>query len=156
MVYRKLQQEIDDAISAGLISSPIQVAEAAKLPYLQACIKEGLRVFPPIGSLRERVVPPEGDIINGQRIPGGTNVGFNIRSMQQHEVFGTDPDIFRPERWLDVCSERMQKMVAIHDLIFGHGSTKCLGIRIAHLTLNKFFVEVSHFRAHEGCYVSYS
>ncbi|KAL9117204.1 MAG: hypothetical protein Q9187_006263, partial [Circinaria calcarea] len=140
-VYAKLQKEIDDAVAAGAISRPIQVAEAAKLPYLQACIKEGLRILPPIGSLRERVTPPEGDIINGHSIPGGVNVGFNILGMQRSEVFGADPDVFRPERWLHRDTDRLQKMQMVLDLIFGHGETKCLGVKIAYLTLNKFFVE---------------
>lgn len=141
-MYTKPRNEIDDAVAVGAVSSPVQVAEAAKLPYLQACIREGLRVFPPIASLRERITPPEGDTIEGHSIPRGVNVGFNILGMQRSKVFGTDPDVFRPERWLHQDADRLHEMQMVHDLIFGHGATKCLGVKIAHLTLNKFFVEV--------------
>lgn len=37
-VYKKLQEEIDDAIRKGKISEPITVAEAKSLPYLQVKI----------------------------------------------------------------------------------------------------------------------
>ena len=143
MVYAKLQLEIDNAISLKSISSPIQIDEASDLPYLQACIKEGLRIFPPVASLRARTTPPQGDHLNGYFVPGGVNVGFNLRKMQRHDVFGLDPEVFRPERWLESGAENLAEMNKVHGMIFNHGGAKCLGINIAHLTLNKFFVEVS-------------
>ena len=39
--------EIDAAMSSGTISFPIKDAEAPKLPYLQAVIREGLHILPP-------------------------------------------------------------------------------------------------------------
>ena len=143
VVYTRLQKEVDESISAGAISCPIQVEEAAKLPYLQACIKEGLRIFPPVAALRERVTPPEGDTLNDQFVPGGVNVGLNLRGIQRNKIFGADPDVFRPERWLEADEERLKEMEKVHSLIFSHGPTKCLGMKVAYLTLNKFFVEVS-------------
>ncbi|KAJ9203965.1 hypothetical protein DTO166G4_2685 [Paecilomyces variotii] len=141
-VYAKLKAEIDEAVSKGLVSSPTQAHEAAKLPYLQACIKEGLRIFPPITSLRERVVPPEGDTILGRFIPGGTNIGINMAGSLLSDIFGPDPDVFRPERWLEADSTNLAQMERVHELVFGHGATRCLGIRIATMTLNKVFVEL--------------
>lgn len=142
-VYRKLLLEIDTAISQKLVSSPIRDSEARQLPYLQACILEGLRLNAPVSQLRERMVPPEGDVINGHRVPGGTYVGFNTRGTQLDEVYGDDPEAFRPERWLVQDRERLQAMHRTHELIFGHGGSKCLGIRIAAMQLNKIFFEVS-------------
>ena len=144
LVYAKLQQEIDNAVPS--MSSPIQIDEAIKLPYLQACIKEGLRILPPVAALRARVTPPEGDYINGHFVPGGVDIGFNLRGMQRHQIFGSDPEVFRPERWLEPGAEdRIGEMEKVHSLIFSHGATKCLGIRVAYLTLNKFFFEVREY-----------
>ena len=70
-------KEIDQHVNTGRISSPIKNAEARDLPYLQACISEGLRIYPPVGQLRERRVPPEGDEILDYRVSGGTYVGLN-------------------------------------------------------------------------------
>lgn len=46
-VHAKLRSEIDEAESQGQISSPVTDTEAKSLPYLQACIKEDLRIWPP-------------------------------------------------------------------------------------------------------------
>lgn len=126
------------------MSSPIRNEEAFHLPYLQACIKEGLRVFPPITALRERVTPPGGDTINGHHVPGGVNIGLNMRGVLLSRVFDPDPDVFRPERWLDQDSEKVKQMEKVQELVFGYGFTRCLGITIATMNLNKVFVEVRH------------
>ena len=142
LVYSKLQSEIDDAIGQGLVSNQTQVREASKMPYLQSCLKEGLRIFPPVGSLHQRVTPPEGDEVCGFNVLGGVNIGFNLRAMQRDPVFGPDPEVFRPERWIEADESSMKEMDKVHELIFNYGSAKCLGINIAYSTLNKFFVEV--------------
>ena len=101
-------------------------------------------MLPPVASLRPRVTPPKGDYINGHFIPGGVYLGFNLRGMQRHQIFGSDPEVFRPERWLEPgAEERIAEMEKVHSLIFNYGGTKCLGIGVAYLTLNKFFVKVS-------------
>ncbi|KAB8342828.1 hypothetical protein FH972_022426 [Carpinus fangiana] len=141
-VYARLQNEIDTAVAAGHLSSPIRDDEARRLPYLQACIKEGLRRFPPITQLRERVVPPEGDVYNGIHIPGGTFIGLNAWGLQLDAVYGDDPDVFRPERWLTDDADLVLRMTQVLELIFGHGTTKCLGAPIALMNLNKIFVEL--------------
>ena len=76
-VLWRLSAEIDEAAKKGSISSPIQDAEARDLPYLQACIKEGLRFFPPSTGLFYKTVPSEGDTVNGVFLPGGTQIGYD-------------------------------------------------------------------------------
>ncbi|KAI9701772.1 MAG: hypothetical protein M1836_001115 [Candelina mexicana] len=141
-VYARLVREIDEAIARGDVSSPILEEEARRLPYLQACIKEGLRRFPPITQLRERMAPPEGDTYNGQHIPGGTFIGLNAWGLQLNPVYGEDVEVFRPERWLTEDRIRLKEMERVQELIFGYGTTRCLGIPIAMMNLNKIFVEV--------------
>jgi cytochrome P450 len=41
-VMRKLLAEIDAAVADGRVFDPITNDKARKLPYLQACVKEGL------------------------------------------------------------------------------------------------------------------
>ena len=147
-VYNKLKNEIEAAITEKSISYPITHAEAKQLPYLQACIHEGLRKFPPLSQLRERIVPPEGDLVNGYPIPGGTFVGLNAWGIQLDEVYGENPDAFLPERWMTCSKEQYRSMKETHDLIFGHGSTKCLGTPIAMMELSKMIFEVRLSNAH--------
>jgi len=68
-------KEIDEGIANGKISSPITDNEAKQLPYLQATIKEGLRICPPVSGLMDKEVPPEGDTVDGVFVPGGTKIG---------------------------------------------------------------------------------
>lgn len=141
-VYHTLKSEIQIAVKEQQVAYPIRNAEAKQLDYLQACVLEGLRIFPPISQLRERVVPPEGDTIKGYRIPGGTFIGLNTWGTQLDAVFGDDPEVFRPERWLISDKDQLKAMHQTHELIFGHGSTKCLGMPIAMMELKKMIFEV--------------
>lgn len=140
-------REILRAEAEGSVSSPIKDKEARQLLYFQACIYEGLRWFTPIGQLRDRLVPPEGDTILGYKIPGGTHVGLNPWGTQLSKVYGDDPEVFRPERWLINDEERLQRMHQCHELIFGCGPTKCLGVNIAMMEINKALFEVCRRRA---------
>jgi cytochrome P450 len=145
--YWKLQSEIDSAVAAGKISSPVKDSEARQLPYLQAVIKEGLRITPPATGLFSKQVPKGGDIINGIHVPEGTQIGSSSYGIHHSKkIFGDDADLFRPERWLDAESELLAKMTSTVDLIFHHGKFQCLGKPVALMELNKIYVEVSDNR----------
>ena len=146
-MYQTLKEEVRLAVKGNQVSYPIQFAEAKQLCYLQACIFEGLRKFPPVSQLRERMVPPEGDVIHGHHIPGGTFIGFNAWGTQLDNIYGDDPEIFRPERWLINDESRLRAMYQTHGLIFGHGSSKCLGMPVAMMELSKMIFEVRDFSA---------
>jgi cytochrome P450 len=148
VAYRKLQQEIDNAISARTISSPITDAEARKLPYLQAIIQEGLRIKAPAAGPLFKQVPKEGDYIDGKFIPGGTQIGTSPFSIyHSKEIFGQDASIFRPERWLGADPARLEVMSETVSLVFSSGKWQCIGKPVAIMELNKIFVEVgsSHY-----------
>lgn len=147
LIYSRLHAEIDAAVAANTISPMVSDEEARKLPYLQACIREGIRIFPPITALRERVTPPEGDTFQGHFIPGGVNIGLNMRGLLQDEAFGPDAKVFRPERWLESDPKKMREMERVHELVFNWGFTRCLGIQLATSVASKFFVEVSFHSA---------
>ena len=68
-VYAKLRKELDDS-EALFNGSLITSANSRKLPYLQACIKEGLRIWPPLQALNSKLSPPGGETVNGVHIPG--------------------------------------------------------------------------------------
>ncbi|KAI9698866.1 MAG: hypothetical protein M1820_007373 [Bogoriella megaspora] len=148
--YNRLQQEIDDAIHAGKISSPVVAdAEARELPYLQAVIKEGLRIYPPVTGTMTKVVPPEGDTVTltdtneTVYIPGGTEIGQSAWALHRSKaIYGPDADDFRPERWLIEDGEKLQRMLRSVELVFGYGKYQCLGRQVAMIELNKIYVEL--------------
>jgi len=71
---RRLQEEIREYEARGVISDPIKFSEAQKMPYLQAVIKEALRVHPATGLILGRVVPKEGAVLAGQYFPPGVRL----------------------------------------------------------------------------------
>ncbi|KAJ4415810.1 hypothetical protein N0V85_002546 [Neurospora sp. IMI 360204] len=119
-VYRRLQAELDGAYpfpssSHNKTSSlptpgqgqekPIPYTTCLSLPYLQACLRESLRILPPVatgGFYKD--VGHGGDTITGFTLPPGTKVatGAAIYAMcRSRQIFGQDADVFRPERWLE-------------------------------------------------------
>jgi cytochrome P450 len=143
VAYRRLQREIDDGIRSGAISSPVTDAQARMLPYLQACIKEGLRFKAPAAGLLLKTVPPQGDVINDIFVPGGTHIAQSPFGVyHSKKVFGEDAAMFLPERWLHIEPERAAAMAAVVDLVFSSGKYQCLGRPVAFMELNKTFVEL--------------
>lgn len=148
-VYQNLVIEIESAARQNLISSPVSSAQARKLPYLQAVIKEGLRIHPPITGLLAKVVNPGGEMIKGQFVPGGTAIGHCVWGLERNAVFGNDVDYFRPERWLEADEERKKEMERTMELVFGSGRWGCLGKSIVLVELDKIFVEVNVTLSHD-------
>ncbi|KAH8680403.1 benzoate 4-monooxygenase cytochrome P450 [Ilyonectria robusta] len=141
-IYRRLQVEIDSAVANQLVSSPITHAEAKELPLLQACIKEGFRMWPPISGIMPRISDSDA-VVCGIRIPAGTNVAWSARAVMRNEsVFGVGADMFLPDRWLRADEEQRQAMENTIDLCFGQGRWGCLGRPIACIELNKMTVEL--------------
>jgi cytochrome P450 len=143
-VLAKLLAEIE--FSSATLSSPISDAEARKLLYLQAVIKEGLRIWPPVIGLMAKKVPPEGDTINGLFVPGGTHIGYGAFAIfRSKKLWGEDADVFRPERWLEGDKDKIREQELNLEVIFNQGRYQCLGKNVALMELNKVFVEVGCF-----------
>jgi len=143
-VFQRLYTEITDAeILNRAWDSVISDREARGMGYLQAVIKEGLRIFPPAVGVASKVVPATGDSWRGVELPAGTKVGFCMWGLMRNpEVWGDDADEFRPERWLETDGEKLREMEATLELVFGMGRWQCLGRNIALMELNKVFVEL--------------
>ncbi|KAK1635288.1 cytochrome P450 [Colletotrichum phormii] len=141
--YSKLAKEVREAANAGVISSPVTNREAGGLQYLQAVIKEGLRVFPPVTGLMSTTVPAGGDFMHGMSIPEGTDIGWTAFGvLRSKAVYGPDADVFRPERWLEAGEDELKAMTAQWELVFKYGKWQCLGKTVALMELNKVFVEL--------------
>ena len=146
-----VQEKLLRELSTAKISNPIKDAEARELPYLQAVIKEGLRIYPPVTGLFLKEVPPGGDTLNGIFVPEGACIGsaaFGV--MRNPKIWGQDANLFRPERWLEADRETLQRMELNLELNFGYGKYQCLGKNIARIELNKIFVEVRFFTLRLG------
>ncbi|CAF3475917.1 unnamed protein product [Fusarium graminearum] len=142
-VYQKLKKEIRKAIHEGRASSPITVAQARELPYLQAVIYEGLRIRPVTTGPQSKEVPPGGDTINGHFIPEGTSIAINFPAiMGSKKLFGPDADVFRPERFTDLQDPDLAEMRRNVEMNFGNGRWMCAGKPIAFMELHKVYFEL--------------
>ncbi|KAK7979952.1 hypothetical protein PG989_012409 [Apiospora arundinis] len=143
-VLAKVRAELSAADAKGLLSHPVVQYDETKrhLPYLSACIRESLRVHPPIPNLFSRVTPsPEGKTIGGHHIPAGTEILSHAVVVQRDaDAFGSRPNEFRPERWLE-SEERTARMDA-YMYTFGMGLRGCLGKELALMELHKLVPEV--------------
>jgi cytochrome P450 len=142
-VMSKLSQELNDAHQAGQISNPVSWKQSQELPYLDAVIKEALRLHPAVGLLLERIVPDGLQLPNGPYLPPGTIVGANPWIIHRHSVFGEDVDSFVPERWLRAEKETVEEFnarkqsMARATLTFGAGPRTCIGKNISLLEMYK-------------------
>jgi cytochrome P450 len=159
-VYRKLQEEADDAVynqlAPGRADGLITAAQAKQLPYLQSVIREAIRLSPPVANIFSRDVPPTGDTVSVDGrdvfIPGGTCIGYSAYAMHSSEkIYGPDAGAFRPERWLETDKEKLHSMVFANELVFGHGKFRCLGQKVAQMELSKFIFEVRGISVPANC-----
>ncbi|KAF3480559.1 cytochrome P450 [Arthroderma uncinatum] len=150
-VYTKLQNEIDSAVRdgkapparGGLISS----TQAKQLPYLQATIRESMRICPPVDGLFAREVPPGGDtvVVDGKPmfLPGGTSIARSAVAMYRDKaIFGDDADYYRPERWFPQDADKLAEMTSVIETVYNRGKSQCLGKAIAEVEIGKTIFEL--------------
>ncbi|PLB43463.1 cytochrome P450 monooxygenase [Aspergillus steynii IBT 23096] len=133
-VLEALRREVDRATQDGELGVPyISYDEAVKLPYLNACVKEGMRIHPSVGLTLPRNVPDPGCEVAGYWIPGKTRIGVNPAVVHlDRSVFGEDALTYRPERWLSPGAHEMIQYI----IQFGAGSRTCMG---KHISLCEIF-----------------
>ncbi|OQD77186.1 hypothetical protein PENDEC_c003G06261 [Penicillium decumbens] len=138
----KLAAELKDAY----LPTPAPWKLIRDLPYLDAVIREAMRINPGIAMIFERVVPEGGFTLpDGRYIPAGTKIGINPSvTNRDYGVFGDDADNFKPERWLQGKNEsdeefesRSKRMKDTVEFVFGGGGRICMGRYLAVLEIKK-------------------
>ncbi|KAH8596048.1 cytochrome protein [Bisporella sp. PMI_857] len=139
----KLRQELKEATEKGLASDPITFAEANSLPYLQACIKETLRIHPAVGTILPRNPPKEGIQLGDWHFPTTADLGVNAWVAHYNpDIAGPEPEKFKPERWLDGEFPIDKKNAYF---AFGGGSRVCLGKNISLLEMHKLVPQIVRY-----------
>ena len=132
-VFAKLRDEVDRLDRQNGVLKGVSFKESQEMPYLQAVIKEALRVHPATGLPLERVVPKGGVTICGQYFPEGVSIQqqrppnspfvfackivtlmtqaiVGVNSWVEHRnprIWGDDSNEFKPERWLIDDKEKL-------------------------------------------------
>lgn len=133
MAYDKLCGEVREKLTL-----PVDFQAANKLVYLNACIREAMRMHPSVGMILGREVPPGGALISGHHIGEGVEVGINPVVLHYDSEVFPDPHAFKPERWTESeTSEEHLKLMNRCFLTFGHGPHTCSGRHISLLETTK-------------------
>lgn len=121
----KLQVELDSHFSDRDYIAV--VSELDRLPYLNAVIKEILRLNPAVPGDLPRRVPKGGVVLENYVLPEMTTAfcqSYSINRIQ--EVFGADAESFNPSRYMDDNETAEMKSGMFS---FSAGSRNCAGMK---------------------------
>ena len=104
-------------------------AVATQLPYLNACLNEAARYYPPVPSMLPRKVEIDGLTVGDVLIPKGAKVGIHPWSVNRSSENFKDPDRFVPERWMGDKRYQTDNLAASQPFIIGPKA--CLGRNLA-------------------------
>ncbi|KAH8651059.1 cytochrome P450 [Xylariales sp. PMI_506] len=109
----------------------INMGSVAELSYLNACIKEALRLYPPVPVGIPRVVPSiaSGQIMPGYPVAHGTRVSVHHYATYRSAANFRDPDRFVPERWLGDSAYLGDRRECFQPFAFG--PRDCIGQSMA-------------------------
>lgn len=122
-VVRKIQMELQDNVPGPPLVPDYKTC--SNLPYLQAVIRETMRLYPTIIATLPRTAR-QTTMVQSIHIPKGTIVGTQNYTIHRDPVAFPNAEEFRPERWLEQEGEQERKDAWT---AFSIGSRKCIGIK---------------------------
>lgn len=126
-VMKKAKAELNNVIGKG---NQVKESDIQHLPYLQAIVKESLRLHPVLPLLIPRKVITNVELC-GYTVPKDTQVLINVWAIGRDcKTWGENADSFVPERFLG--SEVDVKGGDYELLPFGAGRRICIGMPLAH------------------------
>ncbi|KAF5289899.1 hypothetical protein FQA39_LY14961 [Lamprigera yunnana] len=128
-VQSKVVQEMDEILGDDMQRS-LTLSNFQLMKYLDAVIKESLRLYPPVPFIG-RVVSEEFEF-DGKLIPKGISLLLNIYGIHHNPNFYPDPESFKPERFMDETDNTRPKYTF---LPFSSGMRNCIGQKFAMLEL---------------------
>ena len=126
--HPSVQAQARAEVDAVLGSRAATMADVAKLPFIDAVIKEAMRVLPPVYMFGRQAL--EQVEINGWVVPRGAQVLTPVWAIHRDARWFRDPETFDPQRWLDGSTEQLPKYAY---LPFGGGARVCVGNHFATL-----------------------
>ncbi|KAG2626647.1 hypothetical protein PVAP13_3KG235800 [Panicum virgatum] len=138
-VQKKLQEELDRVVGRDRIMSE---TDFQNLPYLQAVVKESLRLHPPTPLMLPHKASTNVKI-GGYNIPKGANVMVNVWAVARDPKVWSNPLEYRPERFLEESIDIKGSDFRV--LPFGAGRRVCPG---AQLGINLVTSMIGHLLHH--------
>ncbi|XP_042496917.1 cytochrome P450 CYP82D47-like [Macadamia integrifolia] len=139
-VLTKAQEELDFHIGKD---RNVEEKDIDNLVYLQAIIKETLRLYP-AGPLLVPHEAQEDCSLSGFKVPKGTRVLVNVWKIHRDPHMWSKPLEFQPERFLTSHADVDVRGKSFDLIPFGSGRRSCPGIMFALQTLNMMVARLLH------------
>ncbi|XP_014559029.1 hypothetical protein COCVIDRAFT_13940 [Bipolaris victoriae FI3] len=123
--YQRLKEEFTKNAALGP-----DAQDAQALPYLNAVVKEGLRLSMANPTRLPHVVPAGGWTFKGTYFPAGSLIGCSAYELHFNPEVFPQPQEFIPERWLNTTEDMSKSWFA-----FGAGSRACIARNLATMEL---------------------
>jgi cytochrome P450 len=134
-VEAKIRTELDDLFAGKDATSPLTLEQVGKLVYLEAAIRETLRLYPP-AALNTREASVDTVLSDGTFVRAGTRIGLSVYSLGRlPSVWGNDASEFKPERWIDPKTRGIISVSPFEFMAFHAGPRSCMGASIAMLEM---------------------
>jgi cytochrome P450 len=141
-IQRKVQHELDAVLGKSVVATSFE-SKLPQLPYLQAVIKETLRLHPPGPLLSWARLSTQDVCVAGHTIPAGTTAMVNMWAITHDPEVWANPDAFTPERFLnghDVDVRGNDLRLAP----FGAGRRVCPGRALGLATVQLWVAQLLH------------
>ncbi|RZU41767.1 cytochrome P450 [Edaphobacter modestus] len=138
----KLHEELA-AVLGGRLPS---IDDMQRLPFTTAVVRESLRLFPPAWVIsREAVTPYRLEEIE---VPATANLILSPFATHRDPRFWTEPESFRPERWMDGSPDNgAASRPRFAYFPFGAGTRVCIGENFAMMEAVMVVASIAqHFR----------
>ncbi|KAL5728114.1 hypothetical protein ACHQM5_001236 [Ranunculus cassubicifolius] len=136
----RVQEELKDIVGVDNI---VEESHLQKLKYLNAVVKEVLRLHPTAPLLVPRV-SSESCTVGGYMIPKGATVIVNAWAIHRDPEFWDNPLEFRPERFLNFDSEYDFRGTNFSYIPFGSGRRICVGVPLAERMIPYLLASLLH------------
>ncbi|XP_030516661.1 flavonoid 3'-monooxygenase CYP75B137-like [Rhodamnia argentea] len=139
-VMNKVVHELAEVVGEDKM---IEEHHLPKLKYLNAAIKEALRLHPALPLLVPRM-PDASCVVGGYTIPKGSNVFLNVGSIHRDPAIWDKPSEFRPERFLEDPDKYDLSGNDFRYMPFGSGRRICAGLPLAERMLTFILASLLH------------
>lgn len=121
---KKAQQELDEVVG---LERRVEETDFENLTFLRCCLKETLRLHPPIPLLLHETA--EDAVVAGYFIPAKSRVMVNAWAIGRDPASWDDPETFRPARFLEQGVPDF-KGNNFEFIPFGSGRRSCPGMQL--------------------------
>ncbi|CAN6285786.1 unnamed protein product [Urochloa humidicola] len=142
-VQSKAHRELDEVVGRN---KPATESATASLPYLQALLKEALRIHPPGPLLSWRHRAMSDTYVDGHLVPAGTTAMVNQWAISRDPEVWDAPLEFQPERFLPGGEAQGVSVLGADGRLvpFGSGRRSCPGKSLAMTTVTAWMTTLLH------------